>query len=205
MISKSISGVGEAGGSGEGKGGEDIAAGGRGALSRLLALSSCNVGIAGVGDFSCGGCSADCTGPVTGGGDGVWLPRIIWAGGVIARCEEACPTSSVLPLGSGEGKIRGCALGAIFDLDIESPPPDLGFDGRPGILEAGRLNAAALIRPPRVSGGSPAVGLPLAGVRFGFLTLSVLLTVGVGSAEVGEPESGENWLAGEMVLDGDNP
>ncbi len=82
---------------------------------------------------------------------------------------------------------------------------NLGFDGRPGIFEAGRLKAAALIRPLIVSEGSPPVGLLLASVRFGYVALPILLPIGLASTEEGEPETGENWLAGERVLEGDFP
>lgn len=80
---------------------------------------------------------------------------------------------------------------------------NLGFDGIPGIFEAGRLKAAALIRPLVVGEGSTPVGLLLASVRFGYVALPILLPNGVASTEDGEPETGENWLAGEKVLEGD--
>ena len=80
---------------------------------------------------------------------------------------------------------------------------NLGFGGIPGIFEAGRLKAAALIRPLIASEGSPPVGLLLASARFAYVALPILLPSGVASAEDGEPETGENWLAGEKALEGD--
>lgn len=153
----------------------------------------------GVGDM----CSAGCTGVTTDGGSGAWLAWVFWVGGVSARCENTCPTSSVLLLGSGEDSARGCTLGAIDNLEVVSPPVKFGFDGKTGIFETGRLKAAALIRPPMASEGSPPVGLPLASVRFGFVALPILLPIGVGRVEDGEPEAGENWLVGEKELEGD--
>jgi len=152
------------------------------------------IGVGGVGDISRERCSAGCTGAVAGGGDGVWLARIFWVGGVSARCEEACRTSSVLLLGSREDKTRDCRPEAILNLEVVSPPANLGFDGRAGIFEVGRLKAAALIRPLTVGEGSPPAGLLLAS----------LLLIGVGIVEEGEPETGENWLAGEKILEGDD-
>ena len=87
-------------------------------------------------------------------------------------------------------------------MEVVSPPVGLGFDGKTSIFEAGRLKAAALIRPPIVSEGSPAVGLPLASARFGYVALPILLPIGVGNIEDGEPETGENWLVGEIELGG---
>lgn len=47
------------------------------------------------------------------------------------------------------------------------------------------------------------MGLLLARGRLAFVTLPILLVLGVASVEGGEPEAGENWLAGEKELEGD--
>jgi hypothetical protein len=213
IISKSISGVWGSGGSGkgnewggDGEGGVTRAAGERRRLSRALVAISGSVGIGGVGEISRGGCSASDAGAVTGGGDGVWVARILRPGGVVVRCGEACPTSSVLLLvGSGEGGALDSAPGAILDLEVMLPPPSLGFGGRPGILEAGRLNAAALIRPLTTSEGSPPAALLLASVRSGCVILTNPVFVGVGSVEGGDPEAGESRLSWGKRLEGDDP
>jgi hypothetical protein len=132
-----------------------------------------------------------CTGAVTGGGDGVWLACIFWTGGVTACCEKEA--SSVLPLGSGEGQNLRLCPGAILSFEVVSAPP--GFDGRPGIFKAGRLKAAALIRPLPISEGSPPVGLPLASVRFGYVALPILLVLGVEVLKVVNPKQARTgWL-----------